>query len=229
MIHCVEDLKKYSLIVLIYNTGSSGEFLGGALTSSISNFAKSNNSWIASNRRLFEDALGKTLNGGWINIDNSAVVSRFNQYLENSKYDTDSLHLALAHPDPASMKFIQQYLDHAPVIEITTTSVKSMQFRNMSRSKVSYQDFINGGDGCLRNITAQDYQAYLNDSRLKTSSLSYRANRHLCVEWEQIMLTHTQDSFDHICNFLPSNGDVELFKSQVKEYLERNQDILDKC
>lgn len=229
MIDCVEDLKKYSLIVLIYNTGSSGEFLGGALTSSISNFAKSKTSWIASDRRLFEDALGKTLNGGWINIDNSAVVSRFNQYLENSQYNADSLHLALAHPEPASMEFIQQYLTHAPMIEITTTSVKSMQFRNMSRSKVSYEDFVNGGDSRSRNITAQDYQAYLNDSRLKTLSLSYRANKHLCIEWEQIMLANIQSSFDQICNFLSSNGDVELFKSQVKEYLERNQDILDKC
>lgn len=224
MISQVSDLKNYSIVILMYATGSSGEFVASALVNSIPGFAKTQEEWISHNRKNFADALGKTLNGGWKHIDNQDVVKRFNWYLEFNRLDNELMHLALSHPDLPSLEFIQQHLNHAPMIEIQTEHTVSMQFKNLSQSKVTYQDYVNGGDNANFGMSYEQYKLQETHS---PRPIEYLAPQHLKIEWESLMLSDTARTFDKICQFLNCSGSVEIFKSKVLEYLDRNQDILD--
>lgn len=228
MISTVDDFKNYDLVILMYSTGASGEFIAGALTNSIPKFGKTQEQWISKNRKTFADALGKTLNGGWHHINNADVVQRFNLYLERSTFESDCKHLILAHPDPASLQFIKNYLNHVPIIEIVTNHSVSIKFRNISRNKVSYLEYIAGGDNKNNNtLTPEQYKSFQNDQTLNPKQVNYRAQQHLCIEWQDLMITNTAISFDEICKFLSCKGSIETFKPLVKEYLDRNQGILD--
>lgn len=228
MINSVDDLKKYSLVVMLYSTGASGEFIASALVQSISAFAKTHDRWISENRKTFADALGKTLNGGWHDINNTDVIQRFNSYLEQSNAESDSKHMILAHPDPASLEFIKSYLNQVPVIEIVTRDPVSIKFRNISRNKVSYLDYITGGDNKNNHniLTPEQYKSFQNDLTLNPGHINYRAQQHLSVEWQHLMITDTVKTFNKICEFLDCKGSVEIFRTMVEEYLDRNQDIL---
>jgi hypothetical protein len=227
MINSVDDLKQYSLVLVLYSTGASGEFVASALSQSMPAFAKTHEQWISKNRKTFADALGKTLNGGWHCIDNKHVVRRFNSYLEQSNTQSDSKHLILAHPDLASLEFIQSYLNHAPTIEIVTKNVASIKFRNISRNKVNYEDYVAGGNNQHNNpLTPEQYKSFQNDLTLNPKTINYRAQQHLCVEWQDLMITDTAKTFNAVCEFLDCEGSVEIFKTLVEEYLDRNQDIL---
>jgi hypothetical protein len=227
MINNVDDLKQYSLVLLLYSTGASGEFLASALTQSMPDFAKTREQWISHNRKTFADALGKTLNGGWHDINNQDVVRRFNLYLDQISDSSTAKHLVLAHPESASLKFIQNYLSHVPTVEIVTNHPVSIKFRNISRNKVSYKDYVTGGDNRHnRTLTPEQYKSFQNDQSLNPRSVDYRAQQHLYVEWQDLMITDTAKTFNAICEFLNSEGSVEIFKNMVEEYLDRNQDIL---
>jgi hypothetical protein len=227
MINSIDDLKKYSLVVMLYSTGASGEFIASALVQSIPAFAKTREQWISENRKTFADALGKTLNGGWHDINRTDVVQRFNSYLEQSIAEPDSKHLILAHPDPASLEFIQSYLNHVPTIEIVTNNPVSIKFRNISRNKVSYLDYVTGGDNKNNNtLTLEQYKSFQNDLTLNPKLIDYRAQQHLSVEWQHLMITDTAKTFNEICEFLNCQGSIKTFRLMVEEYLDRNQDIL---
>jgi len=227
MIDSVDDLKQYSLVLLLYSTGASGEFVASALTHSMPDFARTQEQWISHNRKTFADALGKTLNGGWHDIKTQDVVQRFNSYLEQIDNTPTVQHLTLAHPDPASLDFIQKYLDHVPTVEIVTNNPVSIKFRNISRNKVSYDDYVTGGDNQHNNaLDPEQYKFFQNDQTLNPRSIDYRAQQHLCVEWQDLMLTDTTKTFNAICEFLNCEGSVKIFRSMVEEYLDRNQDIL---
>lgn len=228
MINSVDDLKQYSLVLVLYSTGASGEFIASALTQSIPEFARTREQWISHNRKTFADALGKTLNGGWHDINNQDVVQRFNLYLSQINDTPTAKHLTLAHPDPASLEFIQNYLSHVPTVEIVTNNPVSIKFRNISRGKVSYDDYVTGGDNQHNQaLTLEQYKSFQNDQTLNPRSIDYRAQQHLDVEWQDLMLTDTTKTFNAICEFLNSEGSVKIFKNMVEEYLDRNQDILD--
>ena len=227
MINSLDDLKNYSLVIVLYSTGASGEFLASALTQSIPAFAKTCDQWISKNRKTFADALGKTLNGGWHHINNQDVVQRFNSYLEQSNSESDSKHLILSHPDRASLEFIQKYLCHVPTIEIVTKNLVSIKFRNISRNKVSYKDYITGGNNQHNNaLDLEQYKSFQNDSTVDPKHVDYCAQQHLKVEWEHLMITDTEKTFDEICEFLNCKGSIKIFRTMVEEYLDRNQDIL---
>jgi len=227
MIQSVENLKCYPLVILMYRTGSSGEFIAGALTQSIPAFTKTQEEWIGTGRKNFADALGKTLNGGWQHIVNEDVVERFNWYLKDNPSQQHLLHLALSHLDQSSLDFIQQYLNHAPIIEITTHNPISIKFKNLARKKVSYENYITAGDKAMFGQTKEQYEQTLNSTLSPNSVSSYRAHQHIYVEWENLMMSDTEKSFDYICNFLNCSGSVDCFKSLVKKYIDRNRYILD--
>lgn len=227
MIASLDDLKQYKLSILLYATGASGEFIAGALTKSIPKFSRYHDQWISKNRKSFGDALGKTLNGGWNNIDPSEVIQRFNFYLTQTNSGTESLHMALAHPDLASLDFMRQYLAHVPVIEITTTTYTSIKFRNHSRLKVSYEDYMIGGDNAKNPMSREKYLRWQNDSSLDAKKVDYHCDQHLQIEWQDLLITNTAKKYEEICNFLQCEGSVSEFKQDVEEYLDRNQDILD--
>jgi hypothetical protein len=227
MIQSVDNLKCYPIVILMYRTGSSGEFIAGALTQSIPAFVKTQEEWIGPGRKNFADALGKTLNGGWQHIVNEDVVKRFNWYLEVNQPQQNLLQLVLSHPDQSSLDFIQQYLNHAPIIEITTHNPISTKFMSLARRKVSYEDFIAAGDKTILGRTKEQYKNILNRTLLFHNHGGYQAHQHIHVEWESLMISDTEKSFNHICNFLNCAGSVDYFKSLVKEYIDRNQYILD--
>jgi hypothetical protein len=226
MISSITELENYSTVILLYYTGSSGEFVASALSQCINEFASPSSAWLGKNRVTFADALGKTLNGGWHTIQVDDAVRRFNEYME-SKSSSDT-HLILAHPDNASINFIKKYLNFVPVIEITTQRQLSRKFRELAQSKVSYSDFVNGGDNQLfDNLSKEQY--ITKTSTIHNTPKHYRATRHLCVEWEKLLVTDVESTFNSIINFLNCTGSNEQFKKLAKEYLDRNQDILALC
>lgn len=228
MIQTIDELDQQNLAILLYSTGASGEFIASAMIQSIPVFAKTQESWISPNRKTFADALGKTLNGGWHYINNSDVVRRFNEYLTHCDSQPTSKHLILSHPDSASIRFIQQYLPSTPVIEITTRTARSIKFRNLSRNKVNYQDYVTGGDNATNQaLSPEQYQKFQNDSSLDPRASGYSALQHLYLEWEKLLITDTTLSFAQLCDFLQCQGSVDTFVSMTQEYLDRNQDILD--
>jgi hypothetical protein len=121
-----EDIKQFSIIILLYRTGSSGEFIATALSKTLNNFAQAIFYKKSEERWDFQDAFWKSLNGGWSNIDPDDVISRFRLYLNDKSNVTETTHIALAHPLGASLKFINQYLYECPIIEIITKNKLSL-------------------------------------------------------------------------------------------------------
>jgi hypothetical protein len=223
-----EDIKQFSIIILLYQTGSSGEFIATALSQTLNNFAKGIFNKKSEDRWDFQDAFWKSLNGGWSNIDPDDVISRFRLYLNDKSNVTETTHIALAHPLGASLKFIKQYLYECPVIEIITKNKLSFDFMNAAKNKVSLEDFTSAADRLsASDIEKEMFKSTFYNLQVKKES-GYMADKHLKIEWQDLMFD-TAKSYRSIEQFLNCQGSVEKFQLLVNDYLLKNKSIIDQC
>lgn len=218
----IDHVARQPIVILVYFAGSSGEFLAWALTESISGITKTSAHWEDNGRCKYSDALGRSLNGGNDPVLADRVVERFKLYCENNTLDKK--HLALAHPDAASIDFISCHLGSLDMIEITMNSETSRQFRYIAAAtKITPQDIENSG--ILRPWWSLE-KCFSND--LVSNKINYSAPNHLKIEWEDIMLRDTTRSLDSIAQFVGGRADHTVYRSMLAEYLQRNQEIFKK-
>jgi len=211
MLKSIEQISSQPVVVLLYESGASGEFLGHAITSTVNEFTKTNAVWENNIRCKFDDYFGRTLTFGPITED--LLLPRINLFLESAKLP-GSCHLALSHFRPHQLDFLKTHGDTWPVIEITTLNPISKRFQTLSKnSKIEekYQQNISGKNPRL-NFTAED--------------LGFRPKLHLPIEWSDIILTNTKSSYLKITEFLNCTGNADLFLHLVEDYKVRNQSLI---
>jgi len=215
----IEQLAQLPIVILMYPAGASGEFIAWALSESITGITKTTAHWENHSRCKYSDALGRSLNGGNDPVLEHKVIERFEIYQNNTTLA--QTHLALAHPDPATLNFIQQHFSNLAMIEIQTNSSRSKKFRYFgSEQKITKADVENSGT--VRPWYARYH--YL----LEDPPMDYTASQHLKIEWEDLMLAHPAETLVSIARFVNSDYNATVFENMVAEYLQRNQQILAK-
>jgi hypothetical protein len=53
--------------------------------------------------------------------------------------------------------------------------------------------------------------------------------RHLQIEWEDLIMTNTKSVFQEISNFIGHTGDVAAFCSCIEDYRNRNLDLINQA
>lgn len=205
MIHSIEQLVDQPLFFILYPTGASGEFLAYSLTSSIHGLAKSDTHWEGQARVKFLDCLGRSLNATDVWPEEHKLIERFNLFLQATCPGTDQLLVALAHPHATGTNFIQQYFSKSPVLEITTTQQVSQHFRQLAADE---------------KIGPKQRHCYAYFDCGKTF------DRHLKVEWAELLLNDTQQQYQRICDFLQLSGDFNEFQQCLQDYLQKNQHLI---
>lgn len=205
MVTSLEDIKKYNLVFVLYPSGSSGEFLASALTSTVDNTAQPKSSWEADNRVKFADCLGRSLNATPDEPPEQLVVNRFNLHLMNTDTSDNRMSIALAHVHDVGVRYILEHFSHAPIIEITTNDHVSQKFRNLASWK---------------KIGIKIYNAFMHKDCRHTYP------RHLKVNWSDLFLTNTAPEYQRILDFLNTTGNSDAFQTAVKDYCERNQELI---
>lgn len=198
------DFSQYPVLLLLYFTGSSGEFIAHALTQSIPAITKTQQFWENQTRCKYFDFFDRALNSGNDRVDEETVHAGIQRYLELNKPNTTT-HLGLVHPHPASLHFVSQYFKSSPLIEITLKSPVSQKFRHLAASSK-----VNSGE------------VY----RLKKYESGFAHEPKLLLEWDEIILTKTKETFQQIQEFLNVDGSVETFELLIQDYCRRNQDLI---
>jgi hypothetical protein len=209
MINSVEELNQQPAVILLYPSGASGEFVAGALSESIPDFAKTQIEFENINRVKYLDFLGRSLNSGDDPLDHQLIVDRANIFLNQC---TPGQYLILAHGDRPAVDFIHAYLSCIPVIEIVIHKAKSKLFRQLAATEKIPKEFKRAN---------RDY-----DYSKMPSSTRETFHRHITVEWEDLLLTNTDQEYAKIVQFLNTSGSVDVFKTLLSEYLIRNQDYI---
>ena len=206
MLHNLKDLDQYRLIFILYPSGTSGEFLGHALSQCVEGIFSPPTAWEAGSRMKFTDCLGRRLavERSW--PAESDVVSQFNYFLEHYGATKQQHLLSMAHPNDTSIAWIQQHCHTAPVIEITTGLYASQRFRDLAATE---------------KIGPKERDCY----RYQRSGAVFA--KHLEIEWMQWILTDTLGSFEQICGFLELPGDGQGFQGMVADYRRRNSHLID--
>jgi hypothetical protein len=208
MIKNINDLNKLPMCVLLYTTGTSGEFIAHALTESVTGITKTRQHWENVTRCKYFDLFDRTLTSDIDQpIDTNKVVSGVNLYLDEND-PNDTVHLGLIHPKKFTLEFIQQYIPDVPIIEIVTEKMPSKLFRFLSQNKVGIE------------ISNSPY--------FKHNNCGYHGPYHLRVEWDDLLIDNVDQSFKKIINFIQLDGSVNKFKLLVADYLERNSNTIDK-
>jgi hypothetical protein len=214
MIDSVEDLNQLPILLLLYPSGSSGEFLAYALSESFPAITDADQHWENHSRCKYTDLFNRQLNSGLREINNNDVVAGVNSFL--SKNDLSEIHVGLLHPKKPSVDFVKKYLPHAPIIEIVTHQLKSKKFRHTaSFGKIPH---YNDSDVERYNKEWDTHYGLYNQCH-------YNGERHLRIEWEDILLTRVSEMFNLIEQFVGKRGDIDKFKSMIDDYLLRNQEI----
>lgn len=206
MIKTINDLNKLPILILLYTTGTSGEFIAHAITKSFPGITPTKQQWENVTRCKYFDLFDRTLTSDIdrpINADK--VVDGVNLYLDENDPDR-TMHLGLVHPKKFTLEFIQQYIPDVPIIEIVTEQMPSKVFRFLSQSKVSAR--------------APDAPYF------KHGTSGYQGARHLRLEWNDLLIENVDQSFNKIENFIQLNGSVNEFKFHVNDYLQRNADTI---
>jgi hypothetical protein len=206
MVSSLDEIKKYNILFLLYPSGSSGEFLAYALSKCIDTIANPPGEWENTSRMKFADCLGRSLNAQDVEPDAQTVVDRFNLHLESTDVSNNRISVALVHAHTTGVDYITTQFSHAPVIEITTTDFKSQQFRDLAATEKIGPSNRN----CFYHT-----QSDLN------------VPRHLRVNWSDLFLHDAEAQFDQITNFLNVSGDRAKFLELVKNYLARNQHLVE--
>lgn len=205
------DLHQLPAVLVAYEAGSSGEFLGWALSQSFDGIAKQPSSWVGQDRVSFKDLFGKKLANGDVEINIRELFNKINYQLP--QHPDNALHVGLVHPRPyASVRFVNQYMPNLPMIQIVCYQMVSKQFRTIAASfKLSPGTGYNKFNFFLPNEMAWADQF---------------VNPKIKVEWLSLFMTNTQREFQRIEEFLGQTGNFEVFQGLVDDYLARNQEIL---
>jgi hypothetical protein len=203
----IEELEDQSVAVLLYPSGASGEFLGYALTESFAAFTKTHQHWENVSRCKFFDYFNRCLTSGLDPVPPAEVIAGIQLYY--SKNTIADISMGLSHIDKPSLNFLKQYCNNLPTIEIVTRKEISKRFRVIAANS---------------KISAEDRQGKDNESWTYEHSY-YRCNNQLQVEWADLLLTDTVNTFKEIENFLGLQGSVNKFTDMVADYLERNKKI----
>lgn len=207
MISDLRDLGNYDIAIVLYPSGSSGEFLAHALSLCFKGFPQIDYSWEKSSRMKFKDCFGRSLNGADEPVADSTVIQRFNQYLEETRAGANDRLIGLSHPHLRSIEFIHSVLPQARVLEITTCHPDSQKFRNMAATE---------------KIGPKQRATHL------YKHTGHCFAKHLKIEWKELFVSHTQQRFHDIENFLQQTGDFEKFTHTVNDYVQRNQHLINK-
>lgn len=202
-----DEIALQKVAVLLYPSGASGEFLGYALTESFPAFTKTHQHWENVSRCKFFDFFNRCLTSGFNPVPPEEVVAGINLY--QSKNTLADISMGLCHIDKPSLSFLRQWCKSFPTIEIVTRKDISKSFRVLAEQS---------------KISAEDRNGRESDSRHYTHSY-YFCPRHLEVEWSDILLTDTANTFKAIENFLGMAGSIDTFQSMVADYLKRNEKI----
>jgi hypothetical protein len=208
----IEELNQQPLILVMYHSGSSGEFFAHALSQSLNTVTHPEISWENHTRCKFGDFFGRSLNGGAEVINNDLVIERIKQFFR-SAIKIKQYHIGLSHPYPtASIEFIKKYLPDIPIIEITVESNLSKKFKFYAANlKIPPE---------TRRFIPKEFS-----EDLAWPSV-YQSKRHLYVEWSDLILLDTKSSFEKIKNFLNIDGNSDKFLELINDYKERNADLL---
>lgn len=205
MVTSLDDIKKHNIVFVLYPSGGSGEFLASSLSTTVDNMAQPKFNWEAGNRVKFADCLGRSLNAAAGELPEQLVVDRFNLYLMDTDTSDNRMSIALAHVHELGVRYTLEHFSHAPIIEITTNDYVSQKFRDLSSWK---------------KIGIKIYNSFIH----KDCKQDYP--KHLKVNWSDLFLTNTAHEYQRILDFLNATGDTEAFVGAVKEYCQRNQDLI---
>ena len=207
----IEHLDSMPVVLLLYHAGSSGEFLAHAISQSMDSVTRAQAQWEKQTRCKYRDFLGRTLNclePGFVIADDTVIESRIQAFFQ-SAVDIRQQHIALMHPHPKMIEFVQTRMPNSAVIEITCCTEESQKFKFLaSRQKIQ------------RNINQHAQYS-------KTPwPCVYTARNHLQVEWSNVFLHQPQMEFQRIATFLQTTGNSELFLDLLQDYIHRNQHIV---
>jgi hypothetical protein len=211
----IEMIKNLPSVIILYPAGASGEFIAYALTNCIGGTTQTETHWEDGNRCKYFDLYDRCLNSGFDSITTDMViesVDRFSQLLDRNIFNTISF--GLAHPRDSSLAFINQYLSNVPIIQIVVNNTKSKMFVTMAAHHKIHKTNILSVENC-KNRTR-----YINTNQY------HGPNPIIKVEWEDMLLTNTEETFSTIEKFLNVSGNVTKFQELVETYIEKNNNIL---
>jgi len=210
MLTSIKEISNHPIVILLYQAGSSGEFLSYALTQSISQFTKMKTLWENDNRCIVQDYFGRTLLFGPITED--ILLPRINLFFEMAK-SKGVRHMGLSHHNPHQLDFIKNYGATWPVIEITTLQPISIKFRQLAgTSKIpkEYQLSPINKNGEITTVL----------------DMGFTPDHHLQIEWSELFLTNIRTTYFKILKFLDCTGDVDYFVDIVNDYVNKNQNLI---
>jgi hypothetical protein len=215
MLSNLGEINHYRGVIIKYLAGSSGEFLGFALTQAFKDIANFNNKftgeqngYVTDNRLRFHDFFGYSLlTGDACDKNQNLVISRINWYLDYV-LDLSQLHLGVAHPHIEFLRFISKYCSTWKTITIGIETSTSKNFCQLAK-----QTKLNspGADRHYKNL-------YL-DIGLDNLNL----------EWRDMVLGPSTDTIHKLEDFLKIRGSVEQFELARLDYVRRNQSIIDRA
>ena len=210
----LHKLDHLPVVLLVYESGSSGEFLAAALSQSLEGFYQAEIKWENNWRCLFQDSFGRALSWGHHVIDYKLLLRNFDHVLMTTTV-IDQHYIVTVHPRPvASMDFVLEYLSSRPMIKITCQNKMSKQFRKLS---CFYK--LKGWDRDINNrLNLENEQGWVTQF----------TNPAIEVEWQDIVLNHPKREFERIQEFLGQQGNWEVFSQMLQDYVARNQEILQK-
>jgi len=211
MLNSIKEISNHPVIVLLYKSGASGEFLSYALTESIDQFTKTTMSWENTNRCIVQDYFGRSLLYGPITED--VLLPRINLFFKMSRY-VGSKHMGLSHFEAHQLDFIKNYNTAWPVVEVTTLQPVSEKFQLLSRDSKISKKYISPNYNKNEKINGT------------TTDMGIKLNRHLQIEWSDLFLTNTCATYSKILQFLDCTGNVDQFGIMVNDYVSRNQDLI---
>jgi hypothetical protein len=211
MLNSIKEISNHPVIVLLYKSGASGEFLSYALTESIDQFTKTTMSWENTNRCVVQDYFGRSLLYGPITED--VLLPRIDLFFKMSRC-VGSKHMGLSHFQPHQLDFIKNYNTSWPVVEVTTLQPVSEKFQLLSRNSKISKKYITPNYNKNEKINNT------------TTDMGIKLNRHLQIEWSDLLLTNTCATYSKILQFLDCTGNVDQFGIMVNDYVSRNQDLI---
>jgi hypothetical protein len=209
MLTSINEISNHPVVVLLYKSGASGEFLSHALNQTIDQFTKTTMHWENTNRCIVQDYFGRTLLSGTITED--VLLPRINQYFKMSPR-IGTRHMGISHFQPHQIDFIKNYGAAWPVIEITTLNSISKKFQQLSRISKIYKKHQPTNHSNKINATATD--------------IGFTPNGHLTLEWVELFQTDTRKVYSDILKFLNCTGDADQFVGMINDYVNRNQSLL---
>jgi hypothetical protein len=196
----------------MYGSGLSGEFITWALSQSLDNFAVGENHWEGA-RFKYTDAIGRSMYGGDSVIKVNEVLDRYRMFNENQSQAGEK-HFVMLHPDPQNIQFVRENFNTCPMIEIVNRKLSSQTFQHLGRQKITQDDIKNSGASFIPNFGLKPYRKV------------YNALDHLEIEWEDLILTNTNQVLENVSKFVDGLIDVSIFNRLLNDYKKRNQSYL---